>query len=547
MGLSRPASSLVIAVLAALWLGSLGLRPLYKPDEGRYGEIPREMVASGDWITPRLNGFKYFEKPPLQYWATAAAFTLFGVSDWAARLWAGLAALAGVWMAFAAGNRLFGRPAGAFAAAILASSPLYVLLGQVNTLDMSVTVFLSAAVFAFALAQREGAEPGARRRWMLAFWAACAAAVLSKGLIGIVLPAGAAALYVLVRRDWAMLRRLELLRGGLLFFALVAPWFVAVSRANAEFAHFFFVQEHWLRFTTKMHHRSEPAWFFLPVLALGAWPWLLAIVGGWLASLRPPAGRGFSAALFLALWALVVFGFFSASGSKLPPYILPLVPALAVLGGGFLARRTGNRLLVAQALFAAAGAILLGFAAWWLFTREADGLRGLGAAFVPWLVGAALAGLVGAGAAALLAARGRPMHAVIGLAAGVLGALMLGAAGHTVFAPAYSAASLVASLPQAPSRDAAIFTVETYDHTIPWALRRTVTMVSYKDELAQPIGWEPRAFLPDVAGFARAWKAEREAYAFFSVRDFERLRRELDLPMEIAARGPRYVIVRKPQ
>ena len=544
--MSKPVSSLLIALLAALWLGSLGLRPLYKPDEGRYGEIPREMVASGDWLTPRLNGFKYFEKPPLQYWATAAAFTVFGINDWAARLWTGLAALAGVWMAFAAGNRLFGRPAGAFAAAILASSPLYVLLGQINTLDMSVSLFLSAAVFAFSLAQGES-ELRARRRWMLAFWAACAGAVLSKGLIGIVLPVAAVGLYVLVRRDWALLLRLELLRGGLLFFALTAPWFVAVSLANPEFAYFFFVQEHWLRFTTKMHHRSEPAWFFLPVLAVGAWPWLLAIAGGWIESLRPPPGRAFSAALFLALWALVVLGFFSASGSKLPPYILPLVPALAVLAGSFLARRTGNRFLVAQALFAAVGAMLLGGAAWWLSAREVEGLRGLGGGFVAWLVAAALVGLAGTGGAAVLAARGRTGRAVAALTAGVLGALMIGASAHTAFAPAYSAAPLVASLPQAPSRDAAVFTVETYDHTIAWALRRTVTMVGYKDELEQAIAWEPRAFIPDLAGFARAWKGEREAYAIFAVRDFERLRRELDLPMEIAARGPRYVMVRKPQ
>jgi 4-amino-4-deoxy-L-arabinose transferase-like glycosyltransferase len=102
MAISKRASSLLLVGLAALWLASLGVRPLYKPDEGRYGEIPREMVASGDWLTPRLNGFKYFEKPPLQYWATAAAFTLFGVSDWAARLWSGLAALAGLALAFAA-------------------------------------------------------------------------------------------------------------------------------------------------------------------------------------------------------------------------------------------------------------------------------------------------------------------------------------------------------------------------------------------------------------------------------------------------------------
>src|SRR5678815_3323818 len=96
MALSRPASSLLIVVLAALWLGSLGVRPLYKPDEGRYGEIPREMVASGDWLTPRLNGFKYFEKPPLQYWATAGFFETLGVRDWTSRLWTALLGFAGI-------------------------------------------------------------------------------------------------------------------------------------------------------------------------------------------------------------------------------------------------------------------------------------------------------------------------------------------------------------------------------------------------------------------------------------------------------------------
>ena len=546
MALSKRASSLLIVVLAALWLGSLGLRPLYKPDEGRYGEIPREMVASGDWLTPRLNGFKYFEKPPLQYWATAAAYTLFGVSDWAARLWTGLAALAGVWMAFAAGNRLFGPPAGAFAAAILASSPLYVLLGQANTLDMSVTLFLSAAVFAFALAQREGAQPRVRRRWMLAFWAACAGAVLSKGLIGFVLPAGAVALYVLVRRDWGLLRRLELLRGGLLFFALAAPWFVAVSLANAEFAYFFFVQEHWLRFTTKMHHRIEPAWFFLPVLVVGAWPVALRDhrrLGGRVA---PPAGRvlagpvprlvGAGGARFLFRFRLEAAAVHPAArpgagGARWrlcrPPDRQPLARGAGAVrrAGRDPARRRG---LVD--LHAGRGR----------HARPGGCVRSVARRGVAGRVGRHRRRGAAGGARASAAGGDQP-------GAGVLGALMVGAAGHPVFAPAYSAASLVASLPQAPSRDAAVFTVETYDHTIPWALRRTVTMVAYKDELAQAIGWEPRAFIPDLPGFARAWKGEREAYAFFAVRDFERLRRELDLPMEIAARGPRYVIVRKPQ
>ena len=449
-------------------------------------------------------------------------------------------------MAFAAGNRLFGRPAGAFAAAILASSPLYVLLGQINTLDMSVSLFLSAAVFAFALAQREAVDLPARRRWMLAFWAACAGAVLSKGLIGIVLPVGAVGLYVLVRRDWALLLRLELVRGGLLFLALTAPWFVAVSLANPEFAHFFFVQEHWLRFTPRCTTARSRAWYFIPVLVAGVWPWLLAMTRRLGGRVAPPARRGVLAGAvprpvgaggvrFLFRLGLEAAAVHPAAGSGARRARRRL-----------LARRTGNSLLVAQALLASAGrdpARCRGLVA----VARSDELRGLdAAAFVP---GSSRRRWSGSPAAAprrcwrRAAVRCAP---AISLAAGVLGSLMVGAAGHPVFAPAYSAASLVASLPQAPSRDAAVFTVETYDHTIPWALRRTVTMVGYKDELEQAIALGAARLHPRSHRFCARLEGRARGLRLFAVRDFERLRRELGLPMEIAARGPRYVLVRKP-
>src|SRR5256886_15012825 len=228
-------------LLAAAWFATLQARPMLDPDEGRYAEIPREMVVTGDWIAPRLNDLKYFEKPPLQYWATAVAFSVFGLHDWAARLWTALAAAAGVVLVWHVGRRLFGAPAGLYAAAVLAGSPLYVLLGQINTLDMGLTFFLCGAVFAFALGH------------MFAFWAACALAVLSKGLIGIVLPFGTVALYILIKRDWGLIRQMRIVPGSVLFLVIAAPWFIAVSLANDEFLRFFFIQEHFQRFTTELH------------------------------------------------------------------------------------------------------------------------------------------------------------------------------------------------------------------------------------------------------------------------------------------------------
>ena len=194
---SRGTLLALLAAFALLWFCNLGYRHLVKPDEGRYAEIPREMLATGDWLTPRLNGYKYFEKPALQYWATAASFRAFGTSEWAARLWTTLTGFLGVLLVYWAGNRLFGSPAGLYGAAVAASCTLYAMMGHILTLDMSLTFFMSASVFAFTLAQQDAEERG-RLRWMLAGWAAAALAVLTKGLVGVVLPAATVAAYVLL-------------------------------------------------------------------------------------------------------------------------------------------------------------------------------------------------------------------------------------------------------------------------------------------------------------------------------------------------------------
>src|SRR4051812_11861747 len=278
------------------------------------------MAASGDWVTPRLNGLKYFEKPPLQYWATAVAFEALGESEWSARLYVWLCALATVLLVGYTGGRLSGPPgAGLAAMLVLMASPYFVMMGGVVTLDTGLTLWTTVTLCAFLLAERPGTRPALRRRWMLLAWAGMALAVLSKGLVGIVFPAAALGLHCLVQRDFSPLRRMEWLRGGLVFALIAVPWFVLVSRANPEFARFFFVHEHFERFLTTAHRRTEPWWFFIPILLAGFLPWtvslLPAISHGW----RLPARRGELAPWrFSLLWALFVVAFFSLSGSKLP-------------------------------------------------------------------------------------------------------------------------------------------------------------------------------------------------------------------------------------
>ena len=521
--------ALLFLIFAFLSLGTLGLRPLYKADESRYAEIPREMAASGDWVTPRLNDFKYFEKPPLQYWGTAAFFKVFGEKDWAARLWTALAAIAGVALVFFAGRRLFSPEAGALGAAVLAGCPLYVMLGQINTLDMGLAFFLSAAVFAFALG-----------RYYL-FWSACALAVLSKGLIGIVLPLGAVGLYVLIKRDWRLVGRMKSITGPLVFLAIAAPWFIAVSVANDEFAHFFFVQEHFQRFTTKMHGRYQPAWYFLPILAFGLAPWLLPFLFYLRTILqkKEKSSEEFDRPLFLVLWISVVFVFFSISSSKLPSYILPMFPALALMIGRWVAAAQPRRLLAAQAALAAAAGLGIAFLGSELsrkFNPE------LAAGYTPWLVAAGVFLAAASVAAGVAAWRGKIPAGVALLAIGSFACTLTALAGHGKLSPAYS----IASQAQGLSGSARVFAVDFYDHTLPWYFRRTVTMVRYKDELDEAIKWEPQKFIPDLAGFARAWAAAPAAYAVFSSSSFENLKKETDVPMEIVSRGPRYIIVRKP-
>ena len=392
-------SAVLLAALVAmlcLWFAGLDQRPLWDPDEGRYAEIPREMVATGDWITPRLNDLLYFEKPPLQYWATALAYELFGEHQWTSRLWTALTGLAGVLLAFYAGWRLHDARLGLYAAAMLASSTLYFGLGHFDTLDMGVTFFLESILFALLFAFRPEASARERMLSIHLAWAAAALAVLSKGLIGLVLPLGAVSGYSLLYRDSTIWRKTAPLTGSALFLAIAAPWFAAVTWVNPDFFSFFFVHEHFARYLTTQHHRQEPWWFFAVVLALGALPWTVPMLAGWWRALSARLRGGFDPFGFLAVWAGVVFVFFSASGSKMTPYILPLLPALALLGARHVLRMPSARLTWVLCASALVPALALA-AAPYAFRHVAGEVSALGngpervflLAAAPWLAGAA--------------------------------------------------------------------------------------------------------------------------------------------------------------
>ncbi|MFA7268638.1 MAG: glycosyltransferase family 39 protein [Sterolibacterium sp.] len=538
---------MLLAAFAVLWFGTLDYRKLIKPDEGRYAEIPREMVVTGDWLTPRLNDLKYFEKPALQYWATATAFTLFGEHEWTARLWSALTGFFGILATFFAVRRLWNSHAALHAAGILGSSLLWVMIGHVNTLDMGVSFFLSSAIFGFVLAQRDQATATENRNYMLLSWASLGLAVLSKGLIGMLLPAATLVGYSLWQRDFALWRRLHLVSGLALLLAVTAPWFVAVSLANPEFARFFFIHEHFERFLTKVHGRYQPIWYFIPILLIGMLPWLTAMF----AMLRHAYQRNqqlrFQPGRFLLLWCLVVFGFFSVSSSKLASYILPLFPALAALIGAYLAElgQRDARALRWHALPVIVLAVLcLAISPQVIRLASPEVPQQLYADYLPWLLAASGMLALGALASFGLAWSGRPRASVISLAFGGLFFSQLILLGHDTLAPSNSAYQIVERIRDQVKPGVPFFSVNTYDQTLPFYLKRTVTLVDFQGELAFGIAQEPQKFIPDLAGFEQAWRAAPQAWALMPPDTYQQLL-ATGLPMRLAARDTRRVIVTK--
>lgn len=546
--LSRGSLLIILVLFAIAWFSMLEYRKLIKPDEGRYAEIPREMVVTGDWLTPRLNGIKYFEKPALQYWTTAAAFTLFGEHHWTARLWSALTGFFGVLASFFVVRRLWGSTAALYAAAVLGSSLLWVMIGHVNTLDMGVSFFLSGAIFAFVLAQGDQASPTESRNYMWLGWLALGLAVLSKGLIGLLLPVATLVVYSLWQRDFSLWRRLHLLSGLALLLAVTAPWFIAVSIANPEFARFFFIHEHFERFLTKAHGRYQPIWYFIPILLIGMLPWLIAMFSMLRQVWRPDVHSRFQAQRFLLCWCLVVFGFFSLSSSKLASYILPLFPALAALIGKHLADVGGRdaRLLRWHALPVAFFAFACLAAAPLVIRLSSPEVpQQLYADYVPWLLTAAAVLAAGALASFWFARNALAQVSVLSLACGGLLFSQLILLGHDSLAPANSAYQIVERVRDQVKPEQPFFSVNTYDQTLPYYLKRTVTMVTYMDELGFGIAQEPHKFIPDQAGFERAWQAAPQAWALMDPDTYQRLL-AAGLPMRLAARDSRRIIVSKP-
>lgn len=529
MTLVRLGPALLLVATAVLYLQRLGAWPLLEPDEGRYASIAREMLVRGDWLVPRLDGLPYVQKPPLGHWLTVLAFRAAGVDERAARLAPALAAIATVGVAAWFGTRAFGRAAGLAAAAMLGTMPLFYLFGRLAILDMSLTLFMTLAVVLLYRAAED-----ARWRWQLGAALALGAALLTKGLVGVVVPAGVVSAAALVERDRRFVTRAIVPLALAVLLAL--PWFWAVAARLPGFAGYFFVRHHLERYAVggKIGHAHAPG--FLVLVALGgALPWSLVLLAAlaregrtrW----RDPAAR---AARYCDLWALVVLGFFSASRLQIPTYVCPAFVPIALRAGRAWA--AGPRPRWPLVTWAVAAAVTLAAAApdalfrplaeTVLYRRWWSQASALGAVLPPAaavVLAGATAGLVLRGPATALAAVAGTLALALAVTEGARGAF-----------PSYAALGTIARARRAEADR--LVTYGRFLQGLPFYARRRTVVVGAPGPLDfGAASREGRLLLWSEPRLVRAWNGRRRVFLVIRPKDWRALRRRLLRPASVLA------------
>ncbi len=541
-------AALGLLALAAFFfhLGSYGL---WEPDEARYAEIAREMLATGNFIVPHLNYVPYVEKPPLLYWTTALAFHFLGTNEFAARLVPALSALLGVIVTYRFGRRVFDHRRGLLAAAILISSPLYATMAQVLTTDMLLTALLSVAFFSFFLQWREGG------RWWIALYLAMALAVLTKGPVGVVLPVLAGMLFLWRQGTWRSgLGKFHVVGGVLIVVATVLPWFAVIAVRLPGFLDFYIIGEHFGRVFVASYSHDEPFYFYLPVIIVGLLPWSICFPLLLLHGTRGPARS------CCATVAGLVLVLFSAADAKLIPYILPALPPIALLLADSIVCAIENRAAQglprharSAAVIAALGpalcaggmgCIVVAGAAAYFNNRDISILaRVIAVSGVMILIGGVVS------SAAFI--RGRFETGLTIIVAAVLAVLLTGTYGRIAVESLHSYAALSRELASlAP--DATLIDYHRYPQAIPFYTRRRVILAGpFLSELsfgAEHSANRDRYFLNSDADLLRLWAKDRSAVLIIDEADLKHLALQLGPIRMIATQGHKRAVasIREP-
>jgi len=518
-------SILLFAGSAALFLAGLGRLPLFGRDEALYAEAGREMVATGDWITPRVNGGPFFEKPPLYYWLAAVSYRLLGVSPFAARLPAALLAVLTVMLTARIGGRAWGQRAGLLAGLALATSLQMAVIGRMGIMDVPLTCLALLALLAYERWRSGGALSGAA-----AFGACIGLGVLLKGAAGLV-----PVVVAIADASWRVLRSprgrgphsAALAIGSVLLAAAIAigiaaPWFLAMSARHGQaFGSTLLLREHLRRVLEPMQGHGGPIWYYLPLIAVGFFPWVVFLP----AAMVRRADQGLPTAFWRPLciiWTLTVLAGFSLASTKLPGYITPLFPPMALLVGAELDRRLaqpGRAPWIALAAGAAVLAVLVS-----LLPTAARRLGApVGAAeeagllvipVVVWVIG-----LADIAVGALYGLRGRLRPALAAVATGQVAILLSVLAGILPVLSPYLGGG-VARLALVAARElphSQLVLYETNPETVCFVLRRSVLTFGRREQhqLMEQLASGPVALIAPVKDRAlweqlpscRQWRA----------------------------------------
>jgi 4-amino-4-deoxy-L-arabinose transferase-like glycosyltransferase len=319
---------ILMALCLTLFFFRLGARPLWDIDEGKHATTSKEMILSEDWITPKFNGEPFYDKPVFYNWLVALAFLVFGFTEFAARLPAAILGSSCVMVTYLLGRKMFSPTVGILGAVILATAAEFIVLSRSVVHDISLVFFVTLALYLFYTGYKDDRH---RKRNLLLFYGALGFAVLSKGPVGLALPAMIIGLYLIAERNLKFILKMQIGWGILIFLAVASPWYVLISLKNPDYAGYFFIEQNLGSFLSPDARHPNPFYYYIPVLFGGFFPWSCFLPLALIYAVRRKFENIHESTAFLVIWFSIIFIFFSMAGSKLATYILPLFPAASLL------------------------------------------------------------------------------------------------------------------------------------------------------------------------------------------------------------------------